>query len=77
MSALRLAANYLMLSLNRHTSIRSMTIAPLPSNAIDSCWCYPRLLEVVSLGEIATYLNISRRRLHRIREIIAAETAKQ
>lgn len=38
---------------------------------------YPRLFEVVSLGEIATYLNISRRQLHRIREIIAAETAKQ
>lgn len=28
---------------------------------------YPRLFEVVSLGEIATYLNISRRQLHRIR----------
>lgn len=38
---------------------------------------YPRLFEVVSLGEIATYLNISRRQLHRICEIIAAETAKQ
>lgn len=38
---------------------------------------YPRLFEVVSLGEIATYLNISRRQLHRIRETIAAETAKE
>ena len=38
---------------------------------------YPSLFEVVSLGEIATYLNISRRQLHRIREIIVAETAKQ
>lgn len=33
---------------------------------------YPRLFELVSLGEIATYLNISRRQLHRIRETIAA-----
>lgn len=33
---------------------------------------YPRLFEVVSLGEIATYLNISRRQLHRIREAITA-----
>ncbi len=38
---------------------------------------YPRLFDVVSLGEIATYLNISRRQLHRIRETIAAETAKE
>ena len=38
---------------------------------------YPRLFDVVSLGEIATYLNISRRQLHRIREVIAAETAKE
>lgn len=36
---------------------------------------YPRLFEVVSLGEIATYLNISRRQLHRIREAIAANTS--
>lgn len=35
---------------------------------------YPRLFELVSLGEIATYLNISRRQLHRIRETIAANT---
>ena len=34
----------------------------------------PRLFELVSLGEIATYLNISRRQLHRIRETIAANT---
>ena len=34
---------------------------------------YPRLFDVVSLGEIATYLNISRRQLHRIRESIAAK----
>lgn len=38
---------------------------------------YPRLFDVVSLGEIATYLNISRRQLYRIRETIAAETAKE
>lgn len=38
---------------------------------------FPRLFEVVSLGEIATYLNISLRQLHRIREIIATETAQQ
>ena len=31
---------------------------------------YPRLFDVVSLGEIATYLNISRRQLHRIRESV-------
>ena len=30
---------------------------------------YPRILELVSVGEIASYLNISRRQLHRIREI--------
>lgn len=35
---------------------------------------YPRLFDLVSLGEIATYLNISRRQLHRIREAIAANT---
>lgn len=29
---------------------------------------YPRLFDVVSLGEIATYLNISRRQLHRFSE---------
>ena len=34
---------------------------------------YPRLFEVVSLGEIASYLNISRRQLYRIREAIASE----
>lgn len=33
---------------------------------------YPRLFDLVSLGEIATYLNISRRQLHRFRETIAA-----
>ncbi len=32
---------------------------------------YPRLFDLVSLGEIATYLNISRRQLHRFRETIA------
>ena len=37
---------------------------------------YLRLFEVVSLGEIASYLNISRRQLHRIREIVATETTK-
>lgn len=31
---------------------------------------YPRILDIVSLGEIASYLNISRRQLHRIREAI-------
>ena len=35
---------------------------------------YPRLFELVSLGEIATYLNISRRQLHRIRETVAGYT---
>ena len=35
---------------------------------------YPRLFDLVSLGEIATYLNISRRQLHRIRENIASES---
>ncbi len=29
---------------------------------------YPRILSLVPLGEIASYLNISRRQLHRIRE---------
>ena len=38
---------------------------------------YPRLFELVSLGEIATYLNISRRQLHRIRETIAANTPNE
>ncbi|MDE5844604.1 MAG: Crp/Fnr family transcriptional regulator [Muribaculaceae bacterium] len=37
---------------------------------------YPRLFEVVSLGEIASYLNISRRQLHRIRETIPDDTTK-
>lgn len=32
---------------------------------------YPRLFDLVSLGEIATYLNISRRQLHRFGETIA------
>lgn len=36
---------------------------------------YPRLFQVVSLGDIATYLNISRRQLHRIRETLAADAA--
>lgn len=31
---------------------------------------YPRILELVSLGEIASYLNISRRQLYRIRESV-------
>lgn len=35
---------------------------------------YPRLFEVVPLGEIASYLNISRRQLHRFRETIASNT---
>lgn len=35
---------------------------------------YPRLFEVVSLGEIASYLNISRRQLHRFRETIESNT---
>lgn len=34
---------------------------------------YPRILDIVSLGEIATYLNISRRQLHRIREAVRTE----
>lgn len=38
---------------------------------------YPRLFDVVSLGEIATYLNISRRQLHRFRETIAANTPNE
>lgn len=38
---------------------------------------YPRLFELVSLGEIASYLNISRRQLHRIRETIAANTPNE
>ncbi|MDE6297157.1 MAG: Crp/Fnr family transcriptional regulator, partial [Muribaculaceae bacterium] len=29
---------------------------------------YPRILTLVTVGEIASYLNISRRQLHRIRE---------
>lgn len=29
---------------------------------------YPRILKLISLGELASYLNISRRQLHRIRE---------
>lgn len=35
---------------------------------------YPRLFDLVSLGEIATYLNISLRQLHRFRESTAANT---
>lgn len=38
---------------------------------------YPRLFELVSLGEIATYLNISRRQLHRIRETVAGYTSDE
>ena len=38
---------------------------------------YPRLFDLVSLGEIATYLNISRRQLHRFRETIAANTTNE
>lgn len=38
---------------------------------------YPRLFELVSLGEIASYLNISRRQLHRIRETISANTPNE
>ena len=37
---------------------------------------YPRLFEIVSLGEIASCLNISRRQLHRIREILPCEKLK-
>lgn len=36
---------------------------------------YPRMFQIVSLGDVATYLNISRRQLHRIRETLAATTA--
>lgn len=35
---------------------------------------YPRLFDLVSLREIATYLNISRRQLHRFRESVATDT---
>lgn len=35
---------------------------------------YPRLFDLVSLGEIATYLNISRRQLQRFRESVATDT---
>ncbi len=35
---------------------------------------YPRLFDLVSLGEIATYLNISRRQLHRFRESVVTDT---
>lgn len=35
---------------------------------------YPRILELVSLGEIASYLNISRRQLYRIRESVGPKT---
>lgn len=38
---------------------------------------YPRLFDLVPLGEIATYLNISRRQLHRFRETIAANTTDE
>lgn len=38
---------------------------------------YPRLFDLVSLGEIATYLNISRRQLHRFRETIADNTTDE
>jgi hypothetical protein len=37
---------------------------------------YPRLFEIVSLGEIASCLNISRRQLHRIRETLPCEKLK-
>ena len=30
--------------------------------------CYPRITEIPSYGDIASYLNISRRQLQRIRE---------
>lgn len=35
---------------------------------------YPRLFDLVSLREIATYLNISRRQLQRFRESVATDT---
>lgn len=38
---------------------------------------YPRLFDLVPLGEIATYLNISHRQLHRFRETIAANTTDE
>ena len=38
---------------------------------------YPRLFDLVTLGEIATYLNISRRQLHRFRETVAANTTDE
>ena len=34
---------------------------------------FPRILELVSLGEIASYLNISRRQLHRFRETSSSQ----
>lgn len=36
---------------------------------------YPHLLDIVSLGEIATYLNISCRQFHRIRESISTDNS--
>lgn len=38
---------------------------------------FPRIFDLVSLGEIASYLNISRRQLHRFRESGAEGSAKQ
>lgn len=38
---------------------------------------FPRIFDLVSLGEIASYLNISRRQLHRFRESGAESSAKQ
>ena len=34
--------------------------------------CYPRITETVSYGDIASYLNIFRRQLQRLREIKTA-----
>lgn len=37
---------------------------------------FPQLFNLVSLGEIASFLNISRRQLHRIRESVQFYNAK-
>ena len=47
---------------------------PLPNNATDSCLHVIHDFLIWSHSEIATYLNISRRQLHRFRETIATNT---
>lgn len=47
---------------------------PLPNNATDSCVHVIHDFLIWSHSEIATYLNISRRQLHRFRETIATNT---